>query len=252
MKKNHFLVGSAVGLAVGLSLYFFVSRPVADLTSRPTDAVVDSATLPVKKDEPLREVAAAVDDARGMRARDQAALPASIPQYSRELCDAADTECRMDPLSASTVEEARWLSQHGYPTHEQLAEYDGLTTDALRDKAETGDLVYRSLYGRRLLEEGEYVPGLGVLTDTARSGGLYALYVSSASYSNPGSIQPDMISSLADLRLAYLMGDSQAANALAKLASERGYGPVELRLADAQAAHLQQQMFPNMNASPRP
>jgi hypothetical protein len=251
MKTSHFVVGAMAALVVGLSLYFFVGRSGAVLMAHSADAAVGSAAPPVAMKESSRGVLATVDT-RSTAARDQAPPPESISQYRRELCDAADTECRMDPLSASTVEEARWLSQHGYPTHEQLAEYDGLTTDALRDKAETGNLVYRSLYGRRLLEEGEYVPGLGVLTDTARSGGLYALYVSSASYSNPGSIQPDVISSLADLRLAYLMGDSRAANALAKLASERGYGPVELRLADAQAAHLQQQMFPNMNASPRP
>lgn len=251
MKTNHFLIGAALCLAVGLSLYFFVSHPVTELASDSTDTAVDSAALPVTKDEPSRGVPAAVD-AHSIAGKDQASLSASIPQYGRDICDAADTECRMDPLSASTAEEARWLSQHGYPTHEQLAEYEGLTTDALRDKAATGDLVYRSLYGRRRLEEGEYVPGLGVLIDTARSGGLYALYVASASYSDPGSVQPDMISSFAHLRLAYLMGDSQAANALARLASERGYGPVELRLADAQAAHLRKQMFPSMNASPRP
>lgn len=251
MKTNHLLIGAATCLAVGLSLYLFVNRQSARLALRPSDAVTDAATLMATSKEPSREVPKAVDT-HPLRARDPSPLPASPPQYKRELCDATDTECRRDPLSASTAEEARWLAQHGYPTHEQLADYDGLSTDALRDKAATGDLVYRSLYGRRLLEEGEYLRGLGVLTDTARNGGLYALYETSASYSDPGSVHPDMMSGLADLRLAYLMGDSRAADALAKLASERGYGLVEMRLADEQAAHLRKQIFPNIYMAPRP
>lgn len=185
--------------------------------------------------------------------RSQAALSES-EAFERVICSLHDddTACTRSVLASSSPEETKWLSQHGYPTEEQINAADALSTSALRDLAASGSLAYGALLGRRLLEEDAYVPGIGRLIDTARAGGIYALHVASDTYANVNGPQPDMVESLAYLRLAYLMGDRKAGNVSALRAEQFGVGPVELRMADERAAHLRQQMFPNMYVPPRP
>lgn len=171
--------------------------------------------------------------------------------FTARKCDVSEAECEMDPLVAKTSEEAQWLLQHGYPTHEQLQGYEALTTDALREKAITGDLLYRAFYGRRLIEEGDYMPGVANLIAAAREGGIYALYEMSAAHGKDDE-HFSRVDNLAYLRLAYLMGDARAAVRLAQVASDRGYGIAELMYPDQHAAHLRKQMLGETNVPPRP
>jgi len=172
--------------------------------------------------------------------------------FERVICSRDDMGCSRDALAANSPEEARWLNQHGYPTEEQIRASDALSTSALRDLAAGGSLAYGALLGRRLLEEEAYVPGMGKLIETARAGGIYSLHVISDTHANMSGPQPDMVGSLAYLRLAYLMGDRKAGDLLALRAEQFGAGPVELRMADEQAAHLRNQMFQNIFVPPRP
>jgi hypothetical protein len=166
-------------------------------------------------------------------------------------CEQSDDACKDDPLAASSYEEAVWLREHGYPTTRQLADYEMTATESLRAAAATGDLASHALYGRRLVEEGDYYGGTLELYRAAKSGGYYALYELSDVYMSPdhnaGASEP-----FAYLRVAYLLGDAKAGRYMAQLLDARGGADiVEMRLIDDRAAQLRKS-YGTAPAVPRP
>jgi hypothetical protein len=163
-------------------------------------------------------------------------------------CERLDGACQDNPLAASSYEEAVWLSQHGYPTAKQLEDYGITTTDSLRAAAAAGDLASRALYGRRLIEEGDYRAGSVELLRTAKSGGYYALY----ELSDAAATRDDS-DTFAYLRVAYLLGDAKASRYLAQLLAARGGAGIgEMRLIDDRTAELRKNAYGATPAAPRP
>jgi hypothetical protein len=119
------------------------------------------------------------------------------------------SSCNMSPFLAENENEALWLRQRGYPSEQQREEAKRLPTVELKSRSEKGDLIAASLYGERLMEEGDWTKPYPLLLEAANKGSLYALYaLSYRSLNHPK--HPDYISARAYLRLAYLAGDYKA------------------------------------------
>lgn len=169
------------------------------------------------------------------------------------VCEPSSDECLGNPVAASSYEEAVWLSRHGYPTAEQLADYEMTPTESLRDAAAAGDLASRALYGRRLVEEGDYLGGVSQLFKASEVGGYYALYELSEVYGTPGGRNYGPSEPFAYLRVAYLLGDAKAGRYLAQVLAERGGADiVEMRMIDERAAQLRKSAYGTTPVEPRP
>ncbi len=117
--------------------------------------------------------------------------------------------CGLSPFIAENENEAVWLRLRGYPSPKQREEAERLPTSELKLRADRGDLVYASLYGERLMQEGNWKDSYGVLLKAATNGSLYSLYALSYRSGNHPEYK-DAIDSRAYLRAAYLAGDYKA------------------------------------------
>jgi hypothetical protein len=145
------------------------------------------------------------------------------------------SSCNMSPFLAENENEALWLRQRGYPSEQQREEAKRLPTVELKSRTDKGDLIAASLYGERLMEEGDWEKGYLVLLQPATKGSLYALYGLSYNALN----HPDhknYTSARAYLRLAYLAGDYKATIQLTQTAPHMN-GQAEQLIIDAEAAH---------------
>lgn len=182
-------------------------------------------------------------------ATDSARMEAFVAQWAT--CDASADACKDNPLAASSYKEAVWLNQHGYPTAQQLADYEVTPTAYLRAAAATGNLAARALYGRRLIADGDYRAGMSQLFDASEAGGYYALYELSEVYASPEHSAG--FETFSYLRLAYLLGDAKAGRYLAQLLDARGGASLfEMRMIDDRAAELRKNAYGTTPAVPRP
>lgn len=143
--------------------------------------------------------------------------------------------CNMSPFLAENENEAVWLRQRGYPSEQQREEAKRLPTIELKSRTDKGDLIAASLYGERLMEEGDYEKAYRVLLQPAIKGSLYALYGLSYNALNHPK-HPDYTSARAYLRLAYLAGDYKATIQLTQTVPHMN-GQAEQLIIDAEAAH---------------
>jgi hypothetical protein len=143
--------------------------------------------------------------------------------------------CNMSPFLAENENEAVWLRQRGYPSEQQREEAKRLPTVELKSRTDKGDLIAASLYGERLMEEGDYEKAYVTLLQPATKGSLYALYgLSYNALNHPKN--PDYISARTYLRLAYLAGDYKATIQLTQTAPHMN-GQAEKLQIDEYAAH---------------
>ena len=145
------------------------------------------------------------------------------------------SSCNMSPFLAENENEALWLRQRGYPSEQQREEAKRLPTVELKSKADKGDLIAASLYGERLMQEGNWTESYPVLLRAANKGSLYALYgLSYRALNHPE--HKNYTSARAYLRLAYLAGDYKATIQLTQTAPHMN-GQAEQLIIDAEAAH---------------
>jgi hypothetical protein len=143
--------------------------------------------------------------------------------------------CNMSPFLAENENEAVWLRQRGYPSEQQREEAKRLPTVELKSRTDKGDLIAASLYGERLMEEGDYEKAYVTLLQPATKGSLYALYGLSYNALNHPE-HKNYILARAYLRLAYLAGDYKATIQLTQTAPHMNGQPEQL-LIDEYAAH---------------
>jgi hypothetical protein len=155
--------------------------------------------------------------------------------------------CDLSPFIAENENEAIWLRQRGYPSPQQREQAKTLPTSELKLRADRGDLVHLSLYGERLMEEGQWERAYGVLSAAATRGSLYSLYaLAQASTNDPKNA--NAIEARSFLRLAYLAGDYKAQLQLIKTFPQFN-GTSDDLLTDEVAAHrfrklLRYRMYP--------
>jgi hypothetical protein len=159
------------------------------------------------------------------------------------------SSCNMSPFLAENENEALWLRQRGYPSEQQREEVKRLPIVELKSRSEKGDLIAASLYGERLMEEGDWTKPYPLLLEAANKGSLYALYaLSYRSLNHPK--HPDYISARAYLRLAYLAGDYKATIQLTQTAPHMN-GQAEQLLIDEYAADKYRNLM-KYRSYPRP
>jgi hypothetical protein len=157
--------------------------------------------------------------------------------------------CNMSPFLAENENEAVWLRQRGYPSEQQREEAKRLPTVELKSRTDKGDLIAASLYGERLMEEGDYEKAYVTLLQPATKGSLYALYgLSYNALNHPKT--PDYISARTYLRLAYLAGDYKATIQLTQTAPHMNGQPEQLQI-DEYAAHKFRNLL-HYQSYPRP
>jgi hypothetical protein len=157
--------------------------------------------------------------------------------------------CNMSPFLAENENEALWLRQRGYPSEQQREEAKRLPTVELKSRADKGDLIAASLYGERLMEEGNWTESYPVLLRAANKGSLYALYGLSYRALNHPEFK-NYTSARAYLRLAYLAGDYKATIQLTQTAPDMN-GQAEQLIIDAEAAHMYRNLL-QYRSYPRP
>ena len=159
------------------------------------------------------------------------------------------TACNISPFLAENENEAVWLRQRGYPSEQQRGEAKRLPTVELKSRADKGDLIAASLYGERLMEEGDYEKAYRAFLEPAIKGSLYALYgLSYNALNHPKN--PDYISARVYLRLAYLAGDYKSMIQLIQTAPHMN-GQAEQLLIDEYAAHKYRNLL-KYRSYPRP
>jgi TPR repeat protein len=207
--------------------------------------------------EPASESSAASVDANVDEKADTPALAhtaVGIPVHGAyippdQYCS-GDRSCMSDPKTAKNPSDYDWLRKHGYPTREEESLYKAVSESQLREEAGRGNLVAISALGERLIATGQREEGLDVLRKAINQGSIYAYYGMSDFYysgpGKPGSIQQ----SAAYLRVAYMMGDHEAATLL--LHKYGNLSRVELESIDRTAALLYQRSANGRLPSPRP
>ncbi len=160
----------------------------------------------------------------------------------------ADT-CRYNPNVATSKEEAFWLYLHGYPTMDEMESIGRHSVDYYKKElARTNSQTAKSLYGMSLAENGDGRIAVGVLSEAATEGNIYALYALSTIYGGSSELG-NLTTSAAYQRLAYLAGDAKAGDMYA-----RRFGiltPPEHASADREAARMHQKLL-NGKVYPRP
>lgn len=172
---------------------------------------------------------------------------ASVAQY---LCSQSDSGCKSDgdPFVASSEDEARWLSQHGYPSKEEFARLRLLTPSQLEAEAVSGNGAAAVMHAKKVgMQPGRFSEGVLKLHEQAVSGNLYAYYGLSELYWRNVD-NKNLVDSAAYLRVAYLLGDWKAADQLARF----NLPQAEMVAADRRAASLLSSFSGGMEPSRRP
>ena len=166
-----------------------------------------------------------------------ASIPAESPDvFRRYQCPPETGNCERNPNVAATPKEAQWLLAHGYPTVKQIEDIRTRSTADYQEEYErTGSKVAQSLYGISLAMNGDARMAIGLLSDGAAHGNIYAFYVLSEIYRRTEELA-NLTTSAAYLRAAYLAGDSRAAD---RYAYQFGIlSPPENLVADKEAFQL--------------
>ncbi|MBB3274842.1 MULTISPECIES: hypothetical protein [unclassified Pseudoxanthomonas] len=151
-------------------------------------------------------------------------------------CPPGMEDCERNPNVAATPEDAQWLLTHGYPTVKQIQDLRTRSTADYREEYQrTGSKVAQSLYAMSLALDGEARTAIGLLSQGAGQGNIYAYHLLSDLYRRTEELA-NLITSAAYLRAAYLAGDSRAAD---RYAYQFGIlSPPENLLADKEAFRL--------------
>ena len=141
------------------------------------------------------------------------------------------------------------MVEHGYPTVKQIEDIRTRSTADYQEEYErTGSKVAQSLYGISLAMNGDARMAIGLLSDGAAHGNIYAFYVLSEIYRRTEELA-NLTTSAAYLRAAYLAGDYRAAD---RYAYQFGIlSPPENLVADKEAFQLFKTFGRGRN-SPRP
>ena len=131
---------------------------------------------------------------------------------STEAYCGGDAACLRDPSTPRSAEDASWLKVHGYPDRNRRVELERLDEDALR-RAGTRELAAMAVLAERLAAEGRRDEALKVWIAAAQRGSLHA-YHGIAALVAADEARGGAREAAAYLRLAYLLGDHGAAQAL--------------------------------------
>ncbi len=222
------------------TIVVFVAALVAFLAGRhfgiQTNAqAAEDARIAIRSDRAsighLPSASASISRPAAPRPRIDPALRAQLFEEYR----CPQPSCGLNPFIAENENEAVWLRYRGYPSPQQREEAERLPTSELKDRANKGDLVFATLYGERLMEEGNWKDSYPVLLKAVDQGSLYALYALSYQSEHHPEFK-DPIGSRAYLRLAYLSGDYKAQFQLIKTFPEFN-GTSDDLLTDSLAAH---------------
>lgn len=162
-------------------------------------------------------------------------LAGATTRYRKEaLLDAyrcRTRDCEGESFAARNDAEAAWLSARGFPTAARLEELEAMPLGALQLAADRSDLAAQAVLGRRLVERGDHGRGLGLLSQAAARGSVFADYQASLALRDS-----NIYESAAYLRRAYLQGDSKAA--LAMYRAFEGFNVAEWANVDRRAMRL--------------
>lgn len=134
---------------------------------------------------------------------------------------------------ASSHADAIWLRAHGYPSTQQLREYDALPLGDLESRAKAGDLVAKALAGTRLALAHRNPEGVLLLQEAAVEGSIFALGQLASVYGMRGPLQNPVLSE-AYRRLALTRGD----HAMAGLRLHAALTPADWARAEGQFLRL--------------
>lgn len=136
----------------------------------------------------------------------QAAPPSTVSDLAY-FC--AGPACDFEALGARNREEADWLRTNGYPSPEQVKEFNSLSDDQLKRQADAGNLAAMVAYGERRAAAGDAKTGIQYVHDSIRRGSIYGYYGMSEIHQNTAGLK-NIVDSAAYLRVAYLLGDAKA------------------------------------------
>lgn len=151
--------------------------------------------------------------------------------------DSDATRCEYAPLAAVSPAEAQWLARMGYPTPPRAEALNNLPLSELKRLSDANDIVARVFYGKKLVEAGQGLIGLGVMQQAAVRGSVYANIAMAELLMDKNSGVADPVEGKARLRLAYLLGDWKTSYAMSS-ALDRYSAPVETGVVDRRAMRL--------------
>lgn len=222
-----------IALAVAVAaVAFFVGR---EYGSRHVPETAIAKPARTEASEPAAVMQPGRSDSNPRPATQRQQVSATLRAQLFEEYRCPQPSCGLNPFIAENENEAVWLRYRGYPSPQQREEAERLPTSELKDRANKGDLVFATLYGERLMEEGNWKDSYPVLLKAVDQGSLYALYALSYQSEHHPEFK-DPIGSRAYLRLAYLSGDYKAQFQLIKTFPEFN-GTSDDLLTDSLAAH---------------
>ncbi len=154
----------------------------------------------------------------------------------------------VDPLTATSEAESRWLVRHGYPTRKEEARLKALSMEQLYAEAKAGSPSANVVYGYRIaLQPRRFHEGVMHMREVALKGNLYAYYGISEAYWD-SSENRNIVDSAAYLHVAYLLGDRRAE----RQTKEPRYHRFELSSARKRGEGLLETFAGDVKPSPRP
>lgn len=190
-------------------------------SARSASATDEPAALAARSQRAPRAVANASGSAEARLQRD-----ALLDTYR-----CRTNQCESENLGASSAAEASWLKTRGFPTPDHAAELEQMSVNELESASGRGDQAAQAVLGRRMMEQGDEVEGMGRIAQVAVAGNVYADYQLSLGYRNTNPLD-----SAAYLRRAYLQGDAKAAMIMYMTFPQ--LGPVEWNSIDKRAMGL--------------
>jgi hypothetical protein len=159
-------------------------------------------------------------------------------------------ECVDDPHIPNSEAELRWMQQYGYPTIDESARLGRLSDLQLETEAGRGVLTAMTELGKRLIERGDQ-NGLNWYLKAKNQGSIYAYYQRSNAEMNR-AFGHGFVESGTFLRVAYILGDLKASQALYRFIEENDLGVIEMDAIDRRANELYQTYAKNRQPTPRP
>jgi len=151
--------------------------------------------------------------------------------------DSNADKCEYMLGAATSAAEAQWLERMGYPTAAQTEEFSKMPLCELKRLSDAKNNVATVFYGKKLVEAGQGLIGLGVMQQAAVRGSIYANHVMAEALLDKNSGVSDPIEGKARLRLAYLLGDWKASYPLSSSLAGSA-APLEVGIVDRRAMRL--------------